>query len=49
MAQTLERGKANQAADEISTQLADARAQLWMAWHGGRAHGCCITEVYDGE
>jgi len=43
----LKRGKANQTVAEIKDALATKSMQLWLAWDGERAKGCCITELYD--
>ena len=44
----LKRGKANQTAQEIRERLASRAMQLWLAWDGQKAHGCCITELENG-
>jgi hypothetical protein len=41
----LERAKADCTAEDVREQLADTRMQLWLAWDGDHAKGCCITEL----
>ena len=41
----LKRAKADCSAEDVREQLADKRMQLWLAWDGTQAKGCCITEL----
>jgi hypothetical protein len=41
----LKRGKADQTPTEIKQALECKAMQLWLAWDGQRAHGCCVTEL----
>lgn len=41
----LEKSKADCTAKDVREQLADRRMQLWLAWEGDRAKGCCVTEL----
>ena len=49
VAEALQRGKADQTPDDILRFLQAGSAQLWLAWPaGGRARGCCVTELVEG-
>lgn len=42
----LDEAQANVEPDAIRVALAVGAMQLWLAWDEGRAHGCCVTELY---
>src|SRR5262245_54717324 len=46
----IKRGCSNDTLEKIRDGLGDASMQLWLAWDDktGRAHGYCITELYEG-
>ena len=43
---SLNEANANVEPDVIRASLERGDMQLWLAWDDGRAHGCCITELY---
>lgn len=49
VAEALDHGGANETPQRIREALLSGDMQLWLAWDGERAHGCCITELYDSR
>jgi len=43
----LQEASADHSPEQIRALLDDGRAQLWLAWDGSKAHGCCITELIE--
>ena len=47
--EALHNGAANDQPEGVRVALALGAMQLWLAWDDNRAHGCCITELYDSS
>lgn len=45
--EALTHGGGNDTPEKIRTALIGGTMQLWLAWDGSRAHGCCITELFE--
>jgi hypothetical protein len=47
VAAAVAKAKGNQSPAEIRAALEKGAMQLWLAWTGRNAKGCCVTELYE--